>query len=750
MFARKPVWCTKNEVKKTNERPSFVFWVLCVILFVSLFGSILLFGKNNVVDTASAPTIIGYQAKLLESSAAVTTTKAMAFLLYDSLTGGTLLYTASGTLGSTTTVNVTPSNGVFTISLGDTAGTPASNAVSPSIFQNNTNVYLEVIVEGTVMSPRKQLTSVPFAFNSEYLSGVSATSTASTSTYIPISGSDGSFVFNTTTIYKLLDVEGKVGSPVHAGSISSVALDGARSVFVSGDYAYVLAKGDNDGMQIIDISDPSNPTGKGSILNGEGGALLDTPTSVFVSGNYAYVVGTGNDALEIIDISNSADPTHKGSLVNGVGGALLVDAYSVFVSGNYAYVACFNSNALEIIDISDPANPTHKGSIVHGAGGAKLETPKSVFVSGNYAYVVSETSVALEIIDISDPANPTHKGSIVHGAGGASLEEPNDVFVYGNYAYVASGGSHALEIIDISDPANPTHAGKIFTGAGGALLSGPYSVFVSGNYAYVASHNSDALEIVDISSSTNPVHKSSIADGVGGALLNDPTSVFVSGNYTYVVSETSDALEIIDISGTTISNAEIGTAKIDNLQVMSHAIFDQGLNIRGGLGVGSAGLLLSGDFGMSAPTSTNVTTATNTLRFSHTALFKSSATSTDSNVFIFDTANTLANGNLLSVRNNGSEKFVIDQSGKVGIGTIVPSTTLHIIDTSEQLRLGYDASNYASFTVSSTSALQIQNSSDSITSFQILDADGGLPIFNVDTTNERVGIGTASPRGTFD
>ena len=38
-----------------------------------------------------------------------------------------------------------------------------------------------------------------------------------------------------------------------------------------------------------------------------------------------------------------------------------------------------------------------------------------------------------------------------------------------------------------------------------------------------------------------------------------------------------------------------------------------------------------------------------------------------------------------------------------------------------------------------------QNTTDSITGFQILDADGGTPILNIDTTNERVGIGTTGP-----
>jgi len=41
--------------------------------------------------------------------------------------------------------------------------------------------------------------------------------------------------------------------------------------------------------------------------------------------------------------------------------------------------------------------------------------------------------------------------------------------------------------------------------------------------------------------------------------------------------------------------------------------------------------------------------------------------------------------------------------------------------------------------------VNIASAVDSTTGFQIFDADGGTPIFNVDTTNERIGIGTATP-----
>lgn len=42
-----------------------------------------------------------------------------------------------------------------------------------------------------------------------------------------------------------------------------------------------------------------------------------------------------------------------------------------------------------------------------------------------------------------------------------------------------------------------------------------------------------------------------------------------------------------------------------------------------------------------------------------------------------------------------------------------------------------------------------QPTTDSTTFFQVLDADGGAPILNIDSTNERVGIGTVSPPETL-
>ena len=343
----------------------------------------------------------------------------------------------------------------------------------------------------------------------------------------------------------------------HVGSLTDGAgsapyISEPRSVFVSGNYAYIASAGSN-ALEIVDITNPAKPVHKGSLRDSDvvGGAKLNTPTSVFVSGKYAYITSFNSNALEIVDISDPASPKHVSVLKDGEvtpgdglnSGSNLGEPFSVFVSGNYAYIASAGNDSLEIVDISSSTRPMHKGAFA----GANFRKPSSVFVSGKYAYVAGSQSNTLEIVDISDPTAPVHAGSLSDG-GAVKLGHPSSVYVSGNYAYLTSFDSNALEIVDISDPTAPVHVAAISDG-GDVKLHMPSSVYVDGGYAYVVGERTQALEVVDVTNPAAPLHADSIVDGGGSApYLDSPRSVFVSGNYAYVMADTPGALEVIDIS----------------------------------------------------------------------------------------------------------------------------------------------------------------------------------------------------------
>ena len=92
---------------------------------------------------AATPQVIDYQGYLMENGAAVTGTKNITFTLYDAALGGALLCTSGAQ-------SVTVTKGVFTYQIGTSGCT-----LSSVNFDNA--VYLELTVEGTILSPREQV-----------------------------------------------------------------------------------------------------------------------------------------------------------------------------------------------------------------------------------------------------------------------------------------------------------------------------------------------------------------------------------------------------------------------------------------------------------------------------------------------------------------------------------------------------------------------------------------------------------------
>jgi len=298
---------------------------------------------------------------------------------------------------------------------------------------------------------------------------------------------------------------------------TSSASQATLGIDVSGNVAYVSTYG--DGLQILDISNPTAPTKLGGYY--PPGSTWRVVYSVVVSNNYAYacddMVG-----LFILDVSNPAVPRRVGGYKPTASGNKVAVAYDVFLAGKYAYIAA-GEGGLVVLDVSNPASPRRVGQLgvpgeVHG-----------VTVSGNYAYLADRSldgswppwpgTGALRIMDISNPASPQPVADYpVEG-------EAWSLAVSGNFAYVAAGAG--LQVIDVSDPANPQRIGS-HSGYGFPVISGNRAV------------TSD-LQVLDISNPATPRRIGGYPGG-GGA---SSRSVAVVDHYA--VRGGGQGLQIIDL-----------------------------------------------------------------------------------------------------------------------------------------------------------------------------------------------------------
>ena len=93
---------------------------------------------------------------------------------------------------------------------------------------------------------------------------------------------------------------------------------------------------------------------------------------------------------------------------------------------------------------------------------------------------------------------------------------------------------------------------------------------------------------------------------------------------------------------------------------------------------------------------------------------------------------------------NENNLFYTDAGNdRVGIGTATPAAALDVLETTEQLRLSYDGSNYASLTVASDGALTLQTTGTD-EDIEIRTGTFDNAIF-IDDSASTVGIGVADP-----
>jgi hypothetical protein len=290
-------------------------------------------------------------------------------------------------------------------------------------------------------------------------------------------------------------------SPSLFGSVATDSI--AINMVISGDGNTAFVADYEGGLQVVDISDASEPAVL-STLNTDG---LAFDVALSSDSNTVYLADESN-GLQIIDVSDRSNPGYIGNF--------LTEGYAIGIElsgdGSIAYVADVSS--LQIIDVSNAQSPNLLGSFATSgtAYNVTLSTDeRTAFVAVNAA--------GLDIVDITSSASPVLISTQDTPGETRAVQLSND----DKTAYVTDD-SFGLQIIDINDLANPRLLSNIDTDG----YSWGLTLSADGNFVYVADYI--GLSVIDVRDNESPTSMGVfITSGAnyGVALSNDSATAYL-------------------------------------------------------------------------------------------------------------------------------------------------------------------------------------------------------------------------------
>ncbi len=199
------------------------------------------------------------------------------------------------------------------------------------------------------------------------------------------------------------------------------------------------------GMQFWDISDPTAPVAVADV-NLPGfiypDAYARVTLSVFWQAPYVYAASADN-GVHIVDATDPRNPEFVGQYVFDP----ILRAGQVHAVGNLLIVTAAEGPRTALLDISDPSDPLliNEFNTVD-----EFDIPRENYfsnISGGFAYYArKEGAGGLFVYDIRDPMNPTKAGQFV------SLGNGGYVFVKEGLAFVGESSSAAIyDVTDLTD-----------------------------------------------------------------------------------------------------------------------------------------------------------------------------------------------------------------------------------------------------------------------------------------------------------
>ena len=366
------------------------------------------------------------------------------------------------------------------------------------------------------------------------------------------------YYYNVVQILDLTDPHNIFPADGIAADVDIVHLYGASDIdtFESDGRTYAaVAAPDDDGVQILDLTDPYNVTAADGI-----GDIGDAShIAVFESDGLTYAAVVWYDGVQILDLTDPHNVTVAGSIANSDDLEIVdVRGITTFESDGRTYAAIVLYDGVQILDLTDPSNIMAVSNIADDAnirlGGA---SDVAVFESDGsiYAVLTSQLDGGTQILDLTNPyniavADGDYDDMVLEGATHITTFESDGR----TYAAVASFADDGVQILDLTDPYDIATAGSI-TDTGSLELEGARGIttFESDGrtYAVVGSFFDDGVQILDLTDPYDITATDSITDNdslyLGGV---ESVTIFESDNRTYaaITSRLNGGVQILDLT----------------------------------------------------------------------------------------------------------------------------------------------------------------------------------------------------------
>lgn len=174
-------------------------------------------------------------------------------------------------------------------------------------------------------------------------------------------------------------------------------------------------------LSVIDIDDIDSPAHTWTYTpDASIGGLKAYQTHMFVINNNLYICG--NYGVEIIDVSNPSEPVHLYTLLSGDDGGNIVfsDSSDILHIDNYLLVLSQSDSKIVVVDVTTPTNPIFVSSIGEPELGSDFHAP-NLFNGQIGAFVYTrnvnypEPEFASYCLDFTDIENPVLVDFVMNG-----------------------------------------------------------------------------------------------------------------------------------------------------------------------------------------------------------------------------------------------------------------------------------------------------------------------------------------------